>query len=237
MPRPKKDATTRKQRVAFAKRVQAVIVARYGRLYQFQQRHPDLAGRVETWTLPQRERRLTIADFDSIVVPDGLSLRSFCEATGASADWLLGLRGTDKAPEFTTVARPLPTLAADLAEYVRAELAVRIAAAPLEGFRGIQHRGPLEVAPDGGAQVLAFVVEAAERALRASYTVTTQRAQVTHALADVLTIARTMANDPDHDPRRLVSLWNGRSVIASAVPTPPDVPLAEAPPIRPVTDS
>lgn len=173
MPRPKKDETTRPDRVAVAKRVQAVIDSRYDTLYQFQQRHPELAGRVASWTLPQeklpqkkrptQKKRLNDADYDAIVVPDGLSLRAFCQATAASADWLLGLRGTDTAVEFLDVARPVPTLAADLAEYVRAELAVRLEKAPLVGFGGQRHRGPLEVAPDGGAPLLAFVVEAAER--------------------------------------------------------------------------
>jgi hypothetical protein len=136
--------------------------------------------------------------------------------------WLLGFDGPMYGYEVVATG----TLEAMLAERVRAEVEARVRESPVAGAL-TDATGPLVATPASGAQLLAFAVAAAERALRASYPVEEQRSAAALALAAA---HQAMAVYPAMRGR--AALERAAAVLPTAMPAPSDVPMADDPPVR-----
>ncbi len=147
-------------------------------------------------------------------------LRAARQRWDINPDWLLGFDG----PKFAYEVLEAGTLEVMLAERVCAEVAARVAQEPVVGVLTIA-TGPVLATEGSGARLLAFVVAAAERALRASYPVNEQRQAVGHAM-----IAAQQAMAVHRQGRG--ALARAVAILPEAFPAPSDVPMADAPPIQ-----
>lgn len=149
-------------------------------------------------------------------------LRAARQRWDINPDWLLGFDG----PQFAYEVLAAGTLEAMLAERVRAEVEARVAHEPVVGVLSTA-TGALLSMPDSGAQLVAFVVAAAEAALRASYPINEQRNAAGLAL---VAAQQALATYPQG--KGVGALQRAVYVLPSAFPTPSDVPMADAPPIQ-----
>jgi hypothetical protein len=137
-------------------------------------------------------------------------------------DWLLGFSDVMYVYELIESG----VLEAMLAERVRAEVEARVAHDPVNGVLTAA-TGALLAMPDSGARLLAFVVAAAEQALRASYPATEQRNAVGAALVSAQQALAVRPNGQD-----VASLRRAAAILPTAFPAPSSVPMADAPPIQ-----